>query len=60
MFYNEICVAEDISVRLFAAEEAAMNKFADVWNDSAKMESAMAHLLCRGTQYFLDGYYANA
>ncbi|KAK1734241.1 hypothetical protein QTG54_015008 [Skeletonema marinoi] len=50
----------NISVCLIAAEDATLDKFADVWDDSAKMEIAISFLLCTGTQYFLKGNYADA
>eukprot|EP00984_Skeletonema_dohrnii_P001341 scaffold418_cov92-Skeletonema_dohrnii-CCMP3373.AAC.4 len=50
----------DISDCLTAAHYAAMNKFADVWNDSAKMEIAISLLLFMGTQFVLDGNYTIA
>eukprot|EP00984_Skeletonema_dohrnii_P011225 scaffold4462_cov119-Skeletonema_dohrnii-CCMP3373.AAC.8 len=46
--------------RLKLAEDATMDKFADVWNDSAKMEIAMSFFLCCGTQGVLHGSYADA
>eukprot|EP00984_Skeletonema_dohrnii_P001339 scaffold418_cov92-Skeletonema_dohrnii-CCMP3373.AAC.2 len=47
----------DISNCLIAADDAAMDKFADVWNDSTKMETAISFLLSMGTQHVLDGKY---
>jgi len=52
----------DIVVCLTAAHDAtiAIDKFADVWKDSAQMNSAISLLLCNGTQHVLDGKYALA
>jgi len=47
----------DILDCLITAEDATMDKFADVWNDSAKMEIAISLLLSMGTQYVLYGNY---
>ena len=46
--------------RLKAAEDATMDKFADVWNDSTKMEIAMSYFLFVGTQEILDGRCADS
>ncbi|KAK1734213.1 hypothetical protein QTG54_014980 [Skeletonema marinoi] len=53
----------DILDCLIAAEDATMDKFADVWNNSAKMEIAISSLLSMGTEYVLcvlDGNYVSA
>jgi len=47
----------DISICLIEAEDATKDEFAEVWNDSAKMESAMSILLWSGTQQILEGDY---
>jgi len=39
---------------LIAAEDATKDKFAEVWNDSAKMEIAISLLLCIGTDHILE------
>eukprot|EP00984_Skeletonema_dohrnii_P010150 scaffold3941_cov78-Skeletonema_dohrnii-CCMP3373.AAC.4 len=49
-----------ISECLIAAEDATLDKFAAVWNDSAKMESVISYFLYGGTQYILAGNYDNA
>ena len=51
---------ESTSQSLVEAKNATMDKFADVWNDSAQMKSAISMLLCRGTQHVLDGNYVIA
>ena len=53
---------EEISLvyRLKLAEDATMDKFADVWNDSTKMEIAMSYFLFVGTQEILDGRCADS
>ncbi|KAK1734238.1 hypothetical protein QTG54_015005 [Skeletonema marinoi] len=40
---------------LTAAHDATMDKFAEAWNDSAKMESAMSYFLYYGTEYIIEG-----
>jgi len=60
VFYDKDGGGADILDCLFAAEDATLDKFAEVWNDSAKMESAISMLLCNGTQHVLDGNYASA
>eukprot|EP00984_Skeletonema_dohrnii_P025434 scaffold14600_cov150-Skeletonema_dohrnii-CCMP3373.AAC.2 len=40
---------------LKAAEYATKDKFADVWNDSTKMEIAMSYFLFNGTRNILEG-----
>jgi len=59
-FYEAKASGANISVCLIAAEDATIDKFADVWDDSAKMEIAISFLLCTGTQYFLVGNYGCA
>ena len=39
------------------AKSATIDKFADVWNDSAKMEIAISSLLSMGVQDILKGSY---
>ena len=50
----------NIAKCLVSAHNATLNEFADVWNDSAKMEKAMSFFLFIGTQQYLEGEYANA
>ena len=42
------------------AKEATGAEFAEVWNDSAKMEIAMSVFLCNGTQDLLENKYEGA
>ena len=43
--------------RLIGARDAAMDGFANVVNDSAKLETVMSYLLCDGVQLYLEGSY---
>ncbi len=45
---------------LFDARKALLHEFADVWNDTSKLEIAIAFFLCTGTQDVLECNYANA
>ncbi len=45
---------------LLAARDATMEEYADVWNDSTKMEVAMSCLLCEGTNFILKDKYDHA
>eukprot|EP00984_Skeletonema_dohrnii_P025433 scaffold14600_cov150-Skeletonema_dohrnii-CCMP3373.AAC.1 len=60
--FNDADGGAVISDCLTAAHDAtiAIDKFADVWKDSAQMNSAISMLLCNGTQHVLDGKYAIA
>ncbi len=64
-FYKSFdeAIGRDISLVgcLIAARDATMDEYAEVWNDSAKMESVMRYLLFYGTQEILKGddNYAN-
>ena len=44
----------DISICLIEAEDATKDEFAEVWNDSAKMEIAISLLLRIGTDHVLE------
>ncbi len=63
-FNVAFCEARDrdtsLSRCLIAAEYVTQDEFADVWYDSAKMESAISYLLFYGTQDILDGDYNHA
>jgi hypothetical protein len=41
--------------RLQVAKSATMDKYADVWNDSAKIESVISYFLSTGTKFVLLG-----
>eukprot|EP00984_Skeletonema_dohrnii_P011221 scaffold4462_cov119-Skeletonema_dohrnii-CCMP3373.AAC.4 len=56
-FSASVSQGADISNSLVDAHTATIIDFAEVWNDSAKMESAMSILLWSGTQQILDGEY---
>ena len=45
---------------LVAAKNATKDRYADVWNDSAKMEIVISILLSMGTQRILEGNYDSA
>jgi len=49
-----------LQICLIAARDATMDEYAEVWNDSAKMESVMRCLLFFGTQDILKGDDKNA
>ena len=49
-----------LPIRLIAANNAAMDKFPEVRNDSAKMESVISYLLWSGTHHFLIDNYGSA
>ena len=54
--FNEAIERSDLRKNfLITAKNATMDKFADVWNDSAKLEMAISFLLCKGTQDILEG-----
>jgi len=50
----------NLSSCLTAAKNATTDRFADVWNDSAKMEIVISYFLSEGTQYILEGNYDSA
>ncbi len=45
---------------LFEAKNDTLDEFADVWNDSTKMEKAISAFLCMGTRFILIGKYDHA
>ncbi len=49
-----------LSTRLIAARDATMDEYAEVWTDSAEMESVIRCLLFVGTQNILKGEDNNA
>ncbi len=54
--FNEAIERSDLRKNfLITAKNATMDEFADVWNDSAKLEMAISFLLCKGTQDILEG-----
>ena len=59
VFFNEYCQrgSQLIATCLEEARKATWDKYAEVWNDSAKMKIAMSYLLCMGTMYVLEGTY---
>eukprot|EP00984_Skeletonema_dohrnii_P007850 scaffold2899_cov85-Skeletonema_dohrnii-CCMP3373.AAC.6 len=50
----------DPSDCLIAAEDATKDEFAEVWNDSDKMEIAISRLLSEGAQHILEGEHYDA
>lgn len=46
---------DDLFICLISAVNATKDEFAEVWNNSAKMETAMSYYLCCGAQDILDG-----
>lgn len=63
-FNESFCDARDrdssLSRCLTAAHNATLDKYADVWYDSAKMQSVISYFLFYGTQDILDGDYNHA
>eukprot|EP00984_Skeletonema_dohrnii_P036995 scaffold38590_cov255-Skeletonema_dohrnii-CCMP3373.AAC.2 len=59
-FYDTDGGGADILDCLVAAEDATMYKFADVWNNSAKMEITISFFLSMGTQFVLEDKYDSA
>ena len=51
---------ESTSQSLVEAKNATMDKFADVWNDSANMEIVMSYYLSHGTESIIEGNYGYA
>eukprot|EP00984_Skeletonema_dohrnii_P007848 scaffold2899_cov85-Skeletonema_dohrnii-CCMP3373.AAC.4 len=51
---------ESTSQSLVEAKNATMDEFADVWNDSAKMEIVLSYYLSHGTESILEGNYGYA
>ena len=51
------CGGRTLSECLVDARSATWEEFADVWNDSAKLEAALSHLLSGGTASILEGNY---
>ena len=45
---------------LIEAQKDTVDEFAEVWNDSAKMQIAMSFFLCDGTEGVLEGDYNHA
>ena len=45
---------------LIDAKDSTMDRFADVWNDSAELEMAMSFFLFVGMHHYLEGDYMNA
>ena len=45
---------------LIEAKDATMDEYAEVWNDSTKMESVISLFLCSGTSAILEGDYDHA
>jgi len=60
--FHETC--KDIRMKVLdclqSAHNATLDKFAEVWNDSAKMEIAMSFYLSNGTQKVLEDDYFGA
>ena len=52
--------AQSIVKCFMAAQVATLNEYAEVWNDSAKMEIANSLFLNSGTEAFLDGNFIYA
>eukprot|EP00984_Skeletonema_dohrnii_P027596 scaffold17192_cov90-Skeletonema_dohrnii-CCMP3373.AAC.2 len=50
----------NLSDCLTAAKNATIDRFADVWNDCAKMEIVISYFLSNGTQHILEGNYGAA
>jgi len=51
----------NLSSCLIAAHKATtLDRFADVWNDSAKMEIVISYYLSEGAQYVLEGNFGDA
>eukprot|EP00984_Skeletonema_dohrnii_P007856 scaffold2899_cov85-Skeletonema_dohrnii-CCMP3373.AAC.12 len=51
----------NLSSCLIAAHKATtLDRFADLWNDSAKMEIVISYYLSEGTQYVLEGNFGDA
>ena len=59
-FYDDTGGGAAILDCLIAAHNATIDNFADVWNNSAKMEIAISSLLSTGTQYVLEDKYDSA
>ena len=59
-FYAANHIGDSLSSCLIAAEDATVDEFAEVWNDSAKMEIAKSCFLSEGAQHILEGEYNNA
>ena len=55
---DDVCTCYELVSE--AKNDAAMDGFAEVWHDSAKMETVMSYLLCDGAQEILDGNYSLA
>eukprot|EP00984_Skeletonema_dohrnii_P007572 scaffold2763_cov88-Skeletonema_dohrnii-CCMP3373.AAC.8 len=51
---------DSLLVCLIAAEDATKDEFAQVWNDSAKMEIVISYFLYVGAQDILEGKYGSA
>ncbi len=49
-----------LSALIKTARNATMDEYADVWDDSAKMEMVISFFLCSGTQEILDGRHDRA
>ena len=60
--YNEACDrgARYVDEFLLGAKNATMDEFADVWNNSTKMEMAMSAFLGAGTHQYLEGNHSGA
>eukprot|EP00574_Skeletonema_japonicum_P005283 CAMPEP_0201720144 /NCGR_PEP_ID=MMETSP0593-20130828/5168_1 /ASSEMBLY_ACC=CAM_ASM_000672 /TAXON_ID=267983 /ORGANISM="Skeletonema japonicum, Strain CCMP2506" /LENGTH=269 /DNA_ID=CAMNT_0048210735 /DNA_START=15 /DNA_END=824 /DNA_ORIENTATION=+ len=59
-FSDAFCETDEdypIDTRLLVAEEVTMDRYADMWDDSTKMEMAISYLLFMGTQAILAGKY---
>eukprot|EP00984_Skeletonema_dohrnii_P020866 scaffold10278_cov113-Skeletonema_dohrnii-CCMP3373.AAC.5 len=52
-YFYEASIGASVSVCLIAAEDATLDKFADVWDDSAKMEIAISFFCVLERNIFL-------
>eukprot|EP00984_Skeletonema_dohrnii_P001340 scaffold418_cov92-Skeletonema_dohrnii-CCMP3373.AAC.3 len=60
IFYHAADGGMNVPDCLQSAHNATLDKFAEVWNDSAKMEIAISLLLCIGTDHFLEDNFDHA